>query len=127
MFLLDTSVWIEVLRGGRRVDPERVAALLDAEAVVLALPVRIELLAGASRTTAKRLLRMLSALPLLVPELRTWQQAESWAIEAAKHGQHFGIMDLLIAALAGEQSATLWSLDDDFRRMAALGWIEVGG
>ena len=91
----------------------------------LAWPVRIEILSGASVKDRLRLRRVLSALPTFYPALATWERIEGWLDRASAAGERFGAMDLLIGALAAEQGAAVWSIDSDFRRMAALGLIEL--
>jgi predicted nucleic acid-binding protein len=125
MIAVDTSVWISFFRGS---DPHLASALgelLRSDRVVLPLPVRIELLGGSGQRDRRRLQPLLASVPALVPDGRTWAGVEAWVEEAATRGQHFGMGDLLIAALAAEGQHSLWSLDADFRRMARLGWVQL--
>jgi predicted nucleic acid-binding protein len=121
--VVDTSVWIGFFRGRDDALCRRLEQLLDADRVVLVAPVRIEILGGARQTELGRLKRVLGALPLLVPSASVWSLLERWLERSA--GQHFGLGDLLIAAIAAENEASVWSLDTDFERMARLGWIRV--
>jgi hypothetical protein len=123
--VVDTSVWIDFFRGRDSATVERLSNLLDEDLVSLAAPVRLEILAGASRKELPRLTRVLSALPLLHPTRALWTTLEGWVGEARAAEECFGAMDLLIAGLASENGASLWSLDDDFTRMAGLGFVEL--
>lgn len=99
--------------------------LLDADQVALPAPVRLELVTGATRSEAARLQRLLSALPLLLPAPDIWARLEAWAEKARKSGQRFGAMDLLIAGIADEHGASVWSRDADFARLAKLGFVRL--
>jgi predicted nucleic acid-binding protein len=121
MIVVDTSVFVDALRHGNGPAATTLARLLDADEVALAVPVRMELLAGVAPKDRTALLRGLSALPVLTPTDDTWAIAERWIAPAADKGQHFAIADLLIAALAEEIQALVWSLDTDFERLEALG------
>ena len=121
----DTSVWIDFLRGGDDGVARELRRLLLRREVLLLGPVRLELLAGASRSGAQRLGKLLRPLPLVYPEAATWTRAEAWALRGARAGAGFGLADLLIGALCSEHGATLWTRDADFTRMAALGLLEL--
>jgi len=125
MVLVDTSIWIAYLRA---CDPHLVAhlqALLEEDQVMLALPVKMEILCGSSQGDWPRLRRVLGALPLLIPSDSTWKRIEGWIEKTVSKGARFGVADLLIAALAADWGAQLWSLDIDFRRMQDFGFIRL--
>jgi predicted nucleic acid-binding protein len=125
VIIVDSSIWIAFFRGTNPDSGIHLQNLLDQDAVALAAPVRVELLAGASRKTLPLLRRLLSALPLYFPEKRTWGRIENWIEESVTRGTHFGMGDLLIAAIASDYGASVWSQDKDFQRMAHLGWIKL--
>ena len=124
MIFVDTSVWVASFRSASGEESRHLATLLDLDLVGLAGPVRVEILTGASKEDRIRLRRTLSALPTFYPSLSTWERIDAWVDRAGAAGEHFGALDLLIGALAAEQSAAVWSLDSDFRRMARLGLVE---
>jgi predicted nucleic acid-binding protein len=123
--VVDTSVWVRALRSAGSPEAVGLRALLDTDEVALPAPVRVEILSGAPARQLPRLRRVLSALPYWIPTGSTWQLIESWIEPAARFGERFGVGDLLIAALAAEHAATLWSLDRDFQRMARLNFVRL--
>ena len=125
MIVVDTSVWVAALRHGTGDEARVLSALLDADEVALPVPVRIEILAGASKRDLPRLRRVLSALPLVYPGEETWQVIDGWLDRVARTGQRFGFGDLLIGALARETGALIWSLDADFGRMSRAGLVDL--
>ena len=104
---------------------EHLSDLLDADEILLAAPVKIEILSGSSRPLFPKLKRVLSALPTYYPQQDAWRAIEEWLEEGVTKGERFGFGDLLIAAICVQQRAQLWSLDSDFERMGKLGWIDL--
>ncbi len=125
MIVVDTSIWIEFFRGRNSIVDNHLRKLIDQDQVFLAAPVRLEILMGAARKEVSTLRRVLSALPLLVPGDATWQKLESWVDGARKAGERFGAMDLLIAGIADDHGASVWSMDEDFARMARLNFAKL--
>jgi predicted nucleic acid-binding protein len=124
VIVVDTSVWIEALRSAQSDAGTVLDQLLEADEVALPVPVRVELLSGASSRQRRPLRRALTALPILYPTDETWQLIDRWVEQAHRRGGRFGLGDLLIAAIAHEAQALLWSLDADFERMERLGFVE---
>jgi predicted nucleic acid-binding protein len=125
VIFVDTSVWVEALRVGESAEALHLMGLLDSGDVALCAPVRVEILAGASKRDHLRLRRVLSALPLFFPTEQTWERIDGWLERASTRGERFGFADLMIAAIAVDQPAPIWSLDGDFARMARLGFVEL--
>lgn len=124
MIVVDSSVWIDANRRPNGEIGSALKDLLDADEVALALPVRLELLAGVSRRDRAALTRALSALPVLRPTDDTWSAIERWVEQAAEKGFRFALSDLVIAALTDEIGGLVWSLDDDFRQLEQLKFVQ---
>jgi predicted nucleic acid-binding protein len=45
---------------------------------------------------------------------------ERWIPHPADRGERFAVTDLLIAQLASDIGALVWSLDDDFKRLGLV-------
>ena len=123
MIVVDTSVWIASHRDPNGAAANTLRRLIDADEVILALPVRLELISGIARKDRNRYRRGLSGLPVAVPTEETWDLIERWVESAADAGQRFSVTDLLIGRLATEIGALVWSLDRDFERMESLGFV----
>lgn len=123
MIAVDTSVWVAALRHDRA-EAKILRSLLDDDEVLLPVPVKIELLSGTSRRQRAALRSALSALPVAYPTDETWRLMDAWTDRAAPAGVAFGVGDLLIAAIAHEAGALVWSLDDAFARMARVRLVE---
>jgi predicted nucleic acid-binding protein len=124
VIVVDFSIWIRAFRSASSPEAIRLRALLDADDVALAVPVRTELLMGARAADRERLERDLKGLPLLYPGDDTWRTIDRWTREASRSGYTFALGDLLIGALAADIGGLVWSADSDFERMETLKLID---
>lgn len=121
-FLIDTSVWLEVLPTGRSSDAlrKRVDDLLAADLVATTGMVRLELLGGArSEREWQRLHRLLLALHQLEVTEKQWEEAALLGFRLRRQGIAIPFTDLLIASVALGGAAVLVHRDRHFDLMAA--------
>jgi hypothetical protein len=122
LFLLDTSVWLEVLPPGRGnlALRERIDALLSADRVATTGMVRLELLGGArSQEEWDRLGRLLSALHHLPVTEEHWQEAARMGFQLRRQGVAVPFTDLLIGSVAILAGAILVHRDRHFDFIAS--------
>ena len=121
LYLVDTSVWVEVLargRGGSKLC-RRVDDLLAADLAAITGMVRLELLGGArNEAEYRRLDRLLSALHLLPVDEECWDEAAHIGFELRQAGISAPFTDLLIAAVAIQNKTTLIHRDRHFDLIA---------
>jgi predicted nucleic acid-binding protein len=127
VIVVDTSVWVSVLRKATDPNADALRSLLDSDEVALPVSVRSELLMGATGTTRRQLADRLSALPLLYPTDETWRTLDAWTDRASRSGQFFSLGDLIVGILAVEAGALVWSLDEDFERLEKLQLVQLYG
>lgn len=130
IIVLDTSVLSHAWRRRRPnlAAVERLATLSQDDDVELIVPgiVLQELLAG-TRTTeqAARLRRLMEALTLEVADVDLHVQAASIETTCARNGISAGAIDSLVAAHAIRRRGQLFTLDEDFRHIAAHAPLQI--
>ena len=102
--LIDTSVWIRADRKAHGALKNRLSELLVAGSVWICWPIRAELLIGV-KTPERRAARL--------------------GHQLARKGQSVPLPDLLIAATALLHGLLLWSVDSDFKRIAAVAPLDL--
>ncbi len=119
MILVDSSAWIEFLRGTGSPACERVDHLLG-EDIATCHPVRMEVLAGARHETHLGELRGLLARASIIPtEATDFEEAAALFRTCRRQGGTVRkLIDCLIAAQAIRAGATLLHADADFDVLA---------
>jgi len=119
--LVDTSVWIEVMRKAK---PLNLESHVDLDDVVTCLPVVQEVLQGIDREEYFRIARdAMWALPIVESPIR--QEVVSDAIELYRRAMRAGVtvrssVDCLIAACAIRHDLTVLHVDRDFTQLARI-------
>ena len=121
MILVDTSVWIDFLSSSpSRAGAELRRMVADAEPFALTGIVVTEILQGLRRDVT-RIEHYLSQWEMLEPRgFSTYRQAASIFRAARAKGVAVTTTDALIAAIASEHNAALFTLDKDFSRIAGI-------
>jgi predicted nucleic acid-binding protein len=115
---IDTSAWVEYLRGPSEEIEEAIDLALEQGRAVTAGVVLTELLQGAKDDAALRQVETLyEALPSLPIEDETWRKAGKLSYAYRKRGILFPLPDLLIAQLCIENGAGLLTTDRHFEKI----------
>lgn len=125
MIVVDTSVLVPILRSAPTPEWGVFWQLVDADLIALPTIARQEVRAGLSKHNRRKVLDLLSALPVAPLSDASWERVEHWTDQAADAGERFSLPDLLIAAIADELGALVWTLDRDFERMAKLKFVRL--
>jgi len=126
LILVDSSVWIDFFSSAPgRAGNELRRMINEAEPFALAGVVVTEILQGLTRD-ASRVEQYLTQWDLLEPSgFRTYREAAAiFRIGRAK-GVSLTTIDVLIAAIALEHRASVFTLDKDFSRIARLTGLPI--
>jgi predicted nucleic acid-binding protein len=122
VILVDTSAWVDLLRGARNRTTDRLRTFLTEQApVAITEPVVMELLSGCrSGHELAEVRRRLVPLELLpVGGLETWERASAVERVCAEAGQRVrNRFDCLIAAVAIREDASVLHRDRAFEVIA---------
>lgn len=129
MVLVDTSVWVEYLRGSRSPsDRWLAAAIADERPLAWTEPILLELSSGATTPRRAAVLRaLLNRGPLLrVGDLADWESAASLRRTARVRGLTVrSAVDCLIATVAIREGVPIVARDRDYRMLARVSALEV--
>lgn len=121
MILVDSSVWVDFFRSSPgRAGSELRRMITDSEPFALAGLAVAEVLPGLTRD-AVRIERYLEQWDMLEPRgFATYREAAAIYRAARARGISLTTIDTLIAAIALDHSATVFTLDQDFSRIARI-------
>jgi predicted nucleic acid-binding protein len=121
LILVDTSVWIDFFsRSPGRAGGELRRMIDEVEPFALTGVIVTEILQGLRRDVP-RIERFLSLWELLEPiGFSTYREASAISRLGRSKGISLSTIDTLIAAIAIQHRATLFSLDKDFSRIARM-------
>ncbi len=118
-YLVDTSVWVEFLRGEKTAIKKRLEKLLDDNRAAVAGIILAELLTGISKEKDQDFLEeCFLGLPCLETTSDIFVAAGKMGAALRKKGITVPLSDLLIAALAKAHSLTVLTLDNHFQALA---------
>jgi predicted nucleic acid-binding protein len=121
LILVDSSVWVDFFSSSPgRAGSELRRMIADSEPFALAGVVVAEVLQGLTRD-AVRIERYLQQWDMLEPRgFATYREAAAIYRAARARGISLTTIDTLIAAIALDHSASVFTLDQDFSRMARI-------
>lgn len=124
LLLVDTSVWVEYLRGTGSPAARALAGLLRdrLDDVALTEPVTMELLAGARPASLHSLELLVAGLPVVEvePTLDFPAAASAYRAARARGATVRSLVDCLIAVVAARRGVELLHRDGDYAVLAAV-------
>ncbi len=120
MVLVDSSIYIQLLRAGK--DPVReLAGSFEITEIVICSVVRCEVLRGMIRPKAKsHLASFFDLLVHVATDHRVWHATEELAWQLDREGKVLPLSDLIIAVCAQAAGATVLTKDSHFQMVPRL-------
>ncbi len=116
--LIDTSAWIEFLRGHAGGVADAVQEAIELYQARLCGPVKAELLQGAKGNKEKEQLRLIfEVVPSMATEEADWSQAGEMLQSLRSKGITVPLTDALIATIAQRHSTPILTLDQHFSHL----------
>jgi hypothetical protein len=125
LVLIDTSVWINYFRGDEETYKE-VSKPIDTGRVCCLKLIIAELIQGAKGEKEIRIIKdLIDVFPLLKESSDSWEKAGILSFQLRKAGKNIGLGDCYIATVAGENDATIYSLDRQFKEVQSYADITL--
>jgi predicted nucleic acid-binding protein len=119
--LVDTSVWVDYLRGDSPLVAEKVDRLLTGAEICIPKIVLAELLQGAkSDRDAAAVGEFPEAFTIIDQGPETWVKAGRLSRRLRSRGQIIHLVDCYIAVIADENGCAVLTLDEHFREIAKV-------
>jgi predicted nucleic acid-binding protein len=118
--LLDTSVWVDALRGRTPTVVEAVRDLLREDRIVRCDVVGAELRVGLRDRERRKVLDLFSAVPNVAVDSADWEAAGDLGARLRERGVTIPLTDLLIARVCLRHGLELFSLDAHFQHVEGL-------
>lgn len=118
--LVDTTVWVDALRGRTASVVLRLQALLREDRVAICGPVRCEIRRGLRAHERERVLPLMDAVEALPFGEEDWDRAGLLDAEMRTRGVTLPPFDVLIAWVAMRDGLPLYTLDEHFGEVVGL-------
>ena len=118
--LLDTSVWIDALRGKTSNIVATTQELLKDDRVLTCEPVIFEIKRGLRPSERNRIMPLFNALIRLPFDETVWDAAGDLDASLRKKGITIPPMDVIIAQVCLHHKVSLFTLDEHFRSVPGL-------
>jgi len=116
--LVDTSIWVDYLRGVTPIVAEKVDRLLSDAEVCVPKIVLVELLQGAkSDREVAAVEDFLGAFTIIDQGPDTWLEAGKLSRRLRSRGQTIHLIDCYIAVIGDENGCAVFTLDEHFREI----------
>lgn len=123
--LLDTSVWVDALRGNTPDIVDAVKRLLNDDSVVTCGPVLFEIKRSIHPQERKKIMSLFDALTRLPTSEAVWDAAGDLDALLRKRGITIPPMDTIIAQISLHHKVPLFTLDKHFRSVPGLKLFEL--
>jgi predicted nucleic acid-binding protein len=121
MILVDSSIWIQADRKPESQEAQELDSLLAEYEVATTEVVLAEVLQGApTEEKFMALAERMDALDFYSANQETWLKAARLSFELRRRGLATALSDLVVATVALEHDLSVYTLDEDFRRVPGL-------